>query len=104
MTYGVTENGFVLKSYNAIIEAAKQRAKQYFGEDIDLSENSPILQFANSILMEAAILWNVAEDIYYSAFIDFATGKSLDYIAALIGYTRIAAAKATGTVTFSRST
>jgi uncharacterized phage protein gp47/JayE len=104
MSYGVTENGFVLKNYDAIIEAVKERAKLYFGDDVDLTDTSPIMEFANSILIEAAILWNVAEDVYYSAFIDFATGSDLDKVVALLGLTRKQATKATGIVTFSRST
>jgi uncharacterized phage protein gp47/JayE len=51
-----------------------------------------------------AEVWQLAEDCYYAGYIDFATGSSLDYVAALIGFTRKQATKATGTVTFSRST
>ncbi|RLI75158.1 baseplate J-like protein, partial [Archaeoglobales archaeon] len=104
MSYGVTSQGFIPKSFSVILEELKQLAKQELGEDIDLSEQSKFLRFLKIAAKREDALWQLLEDAYYSAFIDFATGKSLDYIAALIGYTRIAAAKATGTVTFSRST
>ena len=49
-------------------------------------------------------LWLMAEDIYYSGFIQFATGESLDKAVALLGIRRKPATRATGIVTFRRST
>lgn len=104
MSYGVTQTGFRPKPFSVILEELKQLAKQEFGEDIDLSENSRLLRFLEIVAKRMDELWQMAEDVYYSAFIDYATGDSLDSLAALVGYKRIAARKATGTVTFSRST
>ena len=102
--YGVTPRGFVPKPFSVILEELKLLAKQEFGDDIDLSENSRFLRFIEIIAKREDELWQLAEKIYYSAFIDFATGQSLDNIAALVGYKRIPARRATGTVVFSRST
>ncbi|ADB58527.1 baseplate J/gp47 family protein [Archaeoglobus profundus] len=102
--YGVTSSGFIPKPYSVILEELKQLAKQEFGEDIDLSENSRLLRFLEIVAKREDELWQLAEDAYYAGFIDFATGSSLDFLAALVGYKRIEARKATGTVTFSRST
>ena len=104
MSYGVTNSGFVPKPYSVILEELKQAAKSEFGEDIDLSENSRLLRFIEICAKREDELWQLAEDAYYAGFIDFATGSSLDFLAALVGYRRIVARKATGTVTFSRST
>ena len=104
MSYGVTNSGFVPKPYSVILEELKQAAKSEFGEDIDLSENSRLLRFIEICAKREDELWQLAEDAYYAGFIDFATGSSLDFLAALVGYKRIEARKATGTVTFSRST
>jgi uncharacterized phage protein gp47/JayE len=102
--YGVTANGFIPKPFSVILEELKQLAKQEFGEDIDLSVYSRLLRFLGICAKREDELWQMAEDAYYAGYIDFATGSSLDFLAALIGYTRIAARKATGTVTFSMST
>lgn len=104
MTYGVTANGFVPKPFSVILEELKLLAKQEFGEDIDLSENSRLLRFLEIVAKREDELWQLVEDAYYAGFIDFATGNSLDFLAALIGYKRREAKRATGTVTFSRST
>jgi len=88
--YGVTANGFL--------------AKQEFGEDIDLSENSRLLRFLEIVAKREDELWQMAENAYYAGFIDFATGQNLDRLVAILGIRRKQAVKATGTVTFSRST
>lgn len=102
--YGVTSQGFIPKPYSVILEELKLLAKQMFGENIDLSENSRFLRFLEIIAKREDELWQLAENIYYSGYIDFATGQSLDNVAALVGYKRIPARRATGTVIFSRST
>jgi len=104
MSYGVTSSGFLPKPYSVILEELKQVAKQEFGEDIDLSVYSRLLRILEICAKREDELWQMAEDAYYAGFIDFATGSSLDFLAALIGYKRVPARKATGTVTFSRST
>ena len=104
MSYGVTSTGFRPKPFSVILEELKQLAKQEFGEDIDLSENSRLLRFLEIVAKREDELWQMAEDAYYAGFIDFATGSSLDFLAALVGYKRVEARRASGTVTFSRST
>ena len=101
--YGITAQGFVPKPYSVILDELIQITKQELGEDIDLSEQSRFLRVLKICAKREDELWQLLEDAYYSAFIDFATGQSLDNIAALISYKRIAAKKATGTVVFSRS-
>jgi uncharacterized phage protein gp47/JayE len=104
MSYGVTTNGFISKDFDAILEDYKQQAKQRYGDDIDLTPSSPLYEILATAAYREAVLWQVLEDAYYAGYIDFATGQSLNDVVALIGFTRIPAAKATGTVTFSRST
>lgn len=103
MSYGVTSAGFILKDFNSILEDYKQRAKRVFGDDVDLSETSPVLKILQIASYREAVLWQLLEDVYYSAFIDFATGQNLDRLVAILGIRRKRATKATGTVTFSRS-
>jgi uncharacterized phage protein gp47/JayE len=103
MSYGVTDSGFITKPFSAILEELKQRAKLYLGE-IDLSEDSDFLAFLKTIAYDIDSLWQLLEDAYYAGYIDFATGQNLDRLVAILGIRRKQAAKATGTVTFSRST
>jgi len=73
---GVDSNGFTLKTYNEIIADMEARAKNEFGLDIDLSDTSPLSKFLRDIAQEMAVMWQVLEDVYYAAFIDFATGRT----------------------------
>jgi len=101
MSYGVVPNGFVVKTYETILAEKKEKAKELFGSDIDLTDTSPLMKLLQIQALEEQRLWEMAEAFYYSAFVDYATGESLDRVAALIGQTRNAASKATGQVTFS---
>lgn len=101
--FGVTTKGFHIKTYGDILEDMKERAKEYFGEDTDLTDSSPLCQFLESIAYEIADQWMKMEAVYYSAFIGTATGLDLDRVVALVGISRKAASKAQGSVTFSRS-
>ncbi|WP_290597029.1 MULTISPECIES: baseplate J/gp47 family protein [unclassified Archaeoglobus] len=103
MNYGVTDYGFVVKPFNAILDGLKQRAKLYLGE-IDLSEDSEFLAFLKTIAYDIDMLWQLLEDAYYAGYIEFATGQNLDRLVAILGIRRKQATKATGIVTFSRST
>lgn len=76
--YGVTKYGFKRKPYTVILEDKQARARAFFGEDIDLSDRSPLGLFIQVIAWEESKLWEVAEDVYYSAYIDDAEGKQLD--------------------------
>lgn len=101
--YGVTENGFVLKPYEAILEEVQNRLKANLGDDIDLSDNSFLGQMAASLAYEIAGFWQVLEAVYTSAYLSTAAGDNLDAVSAVMGLTRTTAVAAIGTVTFSRS-
>jgi len=101
MAYGVTANGFVAKTFDIIVAEKEAEAIVLFGADIDLTETSPLKMFIQVQALEEAKLWDMAESFYYTAFVDFATGASLDRVGALLGVSRNSAAKATGQVTFN---
>jgi len=58
---------------------------------------------AESFAREYAVLSGQLEAVYEAAFLDTATGRDLDNLAALVGLTRQGATFATGSVVFSRS-
>lgn len=100
MSFGVTANGFVLKTLQDIIADMEAEAKVQFGNDVDLTSTSPLKKFIQVIAAEQARLWQVLETVYYSGYLDFAVGQSLDNLVTLLGFVRRAAIKATGQVTF----
>jgi uncharacterized phage protein gp47/JayE len=101
MTFGVGLSGFVVKTYSQILEEKKTKAKELFGDDIDLTDTSPMLKLLQVQALEEQRLWEMAEAFYYSAYVDYATGESLDRVATLIGQTRNEASQAIGQVTFT---
>lgn len=88
MTYGITAEGFRRKTFEEINEEMESRAKNLFGNDIDLSDTSPDGMHIKNAAYEIAELWKLAEDIYYSAYKDTAEGISLSYVGKYIGIKR----------------
>lgn len=101
--FGVTESGFVLKGFDAILDDAKQRARQMWatlGLEPDLTSTSPLLKLLEAGAHEDAELWKRLEDFYYSAFISTAIGDTLDLLGDDVGLAR-RDAFATGSVTLT---
>lgn len=94
--YGLTKKGFLRKPYTEIIKEKEDRAKGFFGEDVDLSERSPLGLFLQSDSWEESKLWDEMEKVYYSAYIDDAEGKQLDGLVKYVGLKRKPARKAYG--------
>ena len=89
--FGVTADGFVLKGFDAVLEDAKQRAKQMWatlGLTPDLTSPSPLLKLIEAAAHEDAELWKRLEDFYYSAYVSTATGDSLDLLGTDVGLAR----------------
>lgn len=108
MSYGLSDAGFLRKSYDVIVQEMKERAIMLFGNDINIATNSPLGIFIEDIAYyiasgdtEAQGLWELAENVFFSAYIDTATGIQLDYIGKLIGITRLSAVPSIGQVTFT---
>jgi len=99
--FGLTTKGFTRKPYTQIIADKEERARDLFGEDIELSERSPLGLYIQSTSWENSILWDVMESVYYSAFIDDAEGKQLDGLVKYIGLFRKPALRAIGRVIFT---
>ena len=68
----------------------------------DLSVGSVVRTLLETFAKEQAILYAQLNLAYDSAFVETATGSSLDRVVALLGYKRFRAGRPVGTVTFSR--
>ena len=86
--WGVTDRGFRRKTYQDIIADMEAKAKDLFGPNIDLSSASPLALFLRVIAFGLSLMWQVAERVYNSAFVDLATGQSLDYVVKYAGISR----------------
>lgn len=94
------EKGFVRPTYNEIVQQESAKWVQLFGENAQTNAHSVggILIRIHSYFMDK--LYQLAEMIYNSQFVDSATGTTLDQLGANVGLTRLPAQVAMGSVTF----
>jgi len=97
--FGVTVNGFKRKTYNDILNNLQARAREVFGNDINLSNTSFLGMWLQNEAWEIAELWELAEDVYYSAFIDYNEGTSQDNTGKYITISRKPAQRSKGVIT-----
>ncbi len=99
--FGLNKDGFNRMRYADIIAEMNSRAKSVFGADVNLSEYSPLGMFFKVVAFSMAVIWQLAEYVYYGAYKDTAEGYQLDGVCQYIGITRKPASYATGTVAFT---
>ena len=99
--YGLTAHGFKRKRYADIIAEKESRARELFGENVNLSEASPLGLFIRLNAWEESRAWQVAEDVYFSPYVDYAEGVQLDKICQFISITRAPALRAEGEAVFT---
>ncbi len=86
--FGVTNTGFVLKPFDAILADSMTRAQQMFGITIDLTTTSPLRKILEVTSAEDSELWKWMENLYYSNFVTTALGDNLDLLGQDVGLTR----------------
>lgn len=101
MSFGITEEGFNRKTYNDLIEEAENRAKNLFGANIQLSEDSFFGLLLQCYIFFQDALWQELENTYNSAYLDNASGIQLDYLVKYANIQRRQATKAIGEITFN---
>ncbi|MBM5675618.1 baseplate J/gp47 family protein [Listeria seeligeri] len=72
------ENGFKRKTYDELLTDMEIKAKELFGEDINLNSHSALGVFLRIIAWFLALAHELAERVYNSGFISTATGVQLD--------------------------
>jgi uncharacterized phage protein gp47/JayE len=85
MNYGITPQGFIRKPFNVILQELVQTAQsgEYFGNEIDLSPESPLGALVHLIAWAIDRQWQLAEDVYYSMWLSTAEGVHLDRVCKL---------------------
>lgn len=94
--FGLTPQGFRRKKYEDVLITMETHAKEVFGENVNLSVRSPLGLFLKVVAWAISFLWQLAEKVYYSPYIDDAEGVQLDKTAKNIGVIRRGPEKATG--------
>lgn len=101
--YGITATGFNKKTYNDLMSnlGDNLRSDDLFGADIDFSDLDPLKHFSAPVMEVAAELWELAEQVFYSASPKYAEGNPLSATGKYIGISRKQATKAKGTERFN---
>lgn len=99
--FGLDENGFRRKKYVDVVESLRSRAVDTFGENINLKDNSFLGMFINVIAWSISLVWELAEKVYFSKYVDYAEGNNLDLATRNIGITRRGSEKSRGVATFN---
>lgn len=95
----ITETGYHRSTYEEIVAEYTLKAKELFGEDIDVSEQTPLGKIIHMMAYGRAKDHEDAELIYYSRFPNTASGTSLDRLCPFAGLTRNVATPARYEVT-----
>lgn len=96
--FGVISNGFKRKTYQDILSSMEAKARELYGEDVNLSERSPLGLFLKNIAWELKDIWQLGEDVYNSAYVDSAENIQLDNVSKYITISRKSAQYAKGTI------
>lgn len=99
--WGLTEKGFNRPTYTTLLNALEYKARELYGDSINLTVRSPLGLFLRIIAWVWNILWACLEDIYNSRFVDTAAGTSLYSLGRNIGMQLLPEGKASGYITVS---
>ena len=97
----VNEKGYIRPTYDELLAARFQLARELFGDDIDTSNSSPLGKFIRLSVQDLADAYEGQEIIYYARFPHTATGQSLDRLMPFAGITRNPATRAEHSIKFT---
>lgn len=87
-------------TFEEIENRIETQARDRLGENVDLSQGSPVKQLLDTVIFEHEYTWQLLEDVYYSAYYGHAYESQLDKLLELAQYTRLSRRGARGEVTF----
>ncbi len=94
--YGVTPYGFVKKQLIPIINGMKESAKDKYGNDVNLDNDSLVYQYIAINAEQVADIWEGLEGVYNAQTVDGAEGVYLDDVFSAQGVYRRAKQPSTG--------
>lgn len=83
MSFGVTAQGFIRKTYSDIVSELQSDYRIEFGDDVDLSDYSPVGMELKLRARSLDLIWQRLEEVYYSHDLDSAEGIHLDRLTKL---------------------
>tara|TARA_R110000851_G_scaffold96792_2_gene209944 strand:+ start:25771 stop:26949 length:1179 start_codon:yes stop_codon:yes gene_type:complete len=89
--FGVTSEGFKTKRLDQLLTELNNEVKAIFGENFNVSPESPDGQINGVVSESNANLWEIAQDSYNAFNPSAATGNSLSNLVQLNGISRLAA-------------
>lgn len=95
----ITETGYHRATFEEILSDLTSKAQDLFGEDIDVSEQTPLGKLLQIMAYVRGKDHEEAELIYYSRFPNTASGTNLDRLCPFVGLTRNVATPARFNVT-----
>lgn len=87
--------GFRRKTFVEIVEDMEAKAREVFGDKINLEDSSPLGMYIKSIAHELSIAWDEMERSHYAHYAQWATGQDLDNIVENFGRKRFEGTKTT---------
>src|SRR4051812_27925905 len=87
-TFGVTPDGFVLKGIDRIVADQQARAREMFGEDVDVTSGSALRKVLDAVSWDSQELWRGMEAQFYANFVTTASGAGLDLLGTDLGLSR----------------
>ena len=97
--WGLTDKGFNRPTYTVLLNALEYKARELYGEKINLTVRSPLGLILRILAWIWNISWSCCEAVYNSRFIDTASGNSLYNLGRNIGMQLLPESKATGYIT-----
>lgn len=84
----LTEQGFKRPIFSELLETQIQRAKEFWGENIETDEKTPLGKFIRITVYDLTRAYEELEATYYARFPNTARGTSLDRLCVFAGISR----------------
>lgn len=101
MSFGITDVGFIIKSYDDVRTSLLDKARLFFGDNIDERSSNPFIQILESNSLELSQIWQALQQILENMMIVTAQGQFIDRIGFEYGVDRTIGLQAVVTLTIS---
>ena len=86
--YGITSGGFIKKRFDEIYDEIRAELLTNLNVDVSANPQGVFNVIVATFADRMARLWDIAESVYYSAYVETATGASLDAACSVGGVVR----------------
>lgn len=90
----LTEAGFIRLTYDDILDSKMEKARELFGADIELSDQTPLGKFIRINAYDLATVYELLEAVYFARFPNTASGTALDRLCVFAAIHRNSATEA----------